>query len=136
MFDKSNLFSEDQALTTEGSVASTNYIDLGLVNMGEGEPLELIVQVTEAFATATSLKVVLQADDNSSFSSPESVLDSGAIATASLVAGYQFKFSSLPINLQRYVRLSYTTVGTPSAGKLFAGLGIDRNTWRAMADAL
>lgn len=129
--DKENLFSEDQAVTV--SAASTNVIDLGndaseIQALNEKGHVELFVQVTTAFASGTSLKVTLQSDDDEAFGSATTLLDTAAIATASLVAGYQFKFGSLPQINEQYLRLYYTVVGTMSAGKIFAGLVVDRQT--------
>ena len=134
ILDKENLFSEDQAITV--TAASTNLIDLGAAYKGEGEPVNILAQVTTAFAGGTSVACKLQTDDNASFSSATDVLDSGAIATATLAQGYKFKFSVLPNDLERYIRLYFTVVGTMSAGKVFAGLNLDESTWRAVADAL
>jgi hypothetical protein len=133
--DKENLFSEDQAITV--TAASTDVIDLGLTEMGRGEEIEILVQVTTDFADGTSLQVALQTDDNAGFSSAATLFSSAAIATASLVAGYTFAMGKLPDNLvERYVRLYYTVVGTMSAGKVVAGLIKDRQNWAALPDAL
>jgi hypothetical protein len=132
--DNQNLFSKDQAVTV--TAASTNVIDLGIAYKGEGEPINILAQVTTAFAGGTSVAFKLQTDDNASFNSATDVQDLGAIATATLVQGYKAKFSALPSDLERYVRLYYTVVGTMSAGAIFAGLNLDEDSWRAMADAI
>lgn len=134
IFDKENLMSEDQALTT--TAVSENVIDLGLTEMGEGEPIEIIVQVTADLATGTSVQIDLETDDNASFSSAVVLQASGVIATASLKAGYRFTFSILPQDAERYIRLNYVIIGTFDAGTVTAGLALDRDTWKALPDAL
>lgn len=134
ILDKENIMSNDQAITT--TAASTDLIDLGLTEMGEGEPIEVICQVTTAFAGGTSIDAALQTDDNASFSSATQLQATGAIATATLVQGYRFKFSVLPEDCERYLRINYTVVGTMSAGNILAGLALDRDTWKALPDAI
>lgn len=125
ILDAQNLFSDDQAITA--TAVSENVIDLGSDGAGPGEPLELLAQVTEDFATLTSLNVEIQTDDNSAFSSPTTVGSTGAVAAADLVAGYQFRVRALPHGLQRYVRLNYVVAGTnATAGKVVSGIVFDK----------
>lgn len=140
IFSKQSLFSEDQAITA--SAASTNYYDLGAPgtvyghasalapDQGTGEKIPLRIQVTEAFATATSVKVAVQVDDNTSFSSATIVLETEAIPIATLIAGYVFNIDALPmLTNERYVRLYYTVAGSnATAGKITAGVVYARQT--------
>lgn len=131
IIDKETLFSDDQAVTV--TAASSNIIDLGnddslLQSLNEKGMLEILAQVTTAFAGGTSLSVTLQSDNDSAFGSPTSIMVTAAIATAALVAGYQFRLGKLPRIDEQYVRLYYTVVGTMSAGKILAGLILDRQT--------
>lgn len=128
--DKQNIFSEDQAITV--TAASTNVIDLGnddaaIQALNEKGDAELLVQVTTAFAGGTSLAVKLQSDDDEAFGSATDLIDTGAIVTATLVQGYKFRLALPEIN-EQYLRLYYTVVGTMSAGKIFAGLVLDKQT--------
>jgi hypothetical protein len=132
LLDKQNLFSDDQAVTE--SVASTNVIDLGaddskVQDLNERNA-ELLVQVTEEdFAEGTSVAVSIQEDDDEDFGDPTTLVSSDAIAVASLVQGYKFKLGRvLPLLSKRYLRAYYTVVGTPSAGKITAGLLINTQT--------
>lgn len=133
ILDKENLFSEDQAITV--TAVSTNVIDLGAdharVQLNNEKPADVFVQVTTAFASGTSVKATLQADDDEAFGSAVTVAETAAIATAALVAGYQFKLGRLPrlgTADKRYLRMNYTVVGTFDAGKVVAGLVFDRQT--------
>ena len=131
ILDKQNLMSDDQALTA--SVASTNVIDLGddtskVKALNEKGDLEVFAQVTTAFSGGTSVKATLQSDDDEAFGSPTTLIETAAIAVADLVAGYGFRFKGLPEINERYLRMYFTVVGTPTAGKVTAGLALQRQT--------
>jgi hypothetical protein len=132
IIDYQNLFSNDQAITV--SAASTNVIDLGndsarVKALNEKGEIEFLAQVTTAFDGGTSIAVAVQSDDDEAFGSPTTVVTSAAVATASLVAGYQFKIA-VAANLinEQYARLYYTVVGTMSAGKVLSAIVLDRQT--------
>jgi hypothetical protein len=135
IFSKQQSFSEAQAITT--SAASANVIDLGspgtVLNapyplnrdIGRGTPIPLLVQVTTAFATLTSLKVAVQSSDTEAFGGQvDTVLESEAIPVAQLIAGYQFRLDFVPKGVKhRYVRLYYTVAGSnATAGAVTAGI--------------
>jgi hypothetical protein len=130
---------------TTGTQQSTNVLDL--VNardlgVGDDPALKLLIQVMTAFASGTSLQVQLQGAPDNGSGSPGSyttMLDSGAIAEASLTAGryilaVDFPRTLLPTPtgpsaaqaLPRFLRLQYVTVGTHTAGALYGGIVIDR----------
>lgn len=133
IFDKTNLFSDDQAITA--SAASTNIIDFGApdtpkhaVNaitrdIGKGRKPAIRVQVTEAFNTLTSLTVAVQVDNDVAFGSPKTVMDM-SVPLADLTLGAVILPDVMPRGVdERYMRLNYTVVGTnPTLGKIFAGL--------------
>lgn len=133
LFDN-NMFSEAQAVTA--TAASTNSWDFGangtpvgslgpvVGDLGKSD-IDVMVQVVEAFNNLTTLKVGVEMDDNSSFSSATTVASSETVALASLVAGYKFKIPcEIPEGTtERYVRLKYTVAGTaPTTGKITAGI--------------
>lgn len=135
LFDSLGVFSADQAITA--SAASTNVVDLGATgtpkpghttalvrDIGKGEPVPIRIQVTEDFATLTSLKVAVQVDSAEGFGSAVTVLETEAIPVASLVAGYVFNIEALPRGVNaRYMRLYYTVAGSnATAGKVYAGI--------------
>jgi hypothetical protein len=142
LLDKEALFSDDQAITA--SAASTNYMDLGATgtpanapaavvrDLGGGQNVTMLVQVTEDFATLTSLTVDVEVDDNTSFSSAKTVATTGAVAVANLTAGKILSVSvPLPVGTdERYLRLNYTVAGVnATAGKITAGVaaGVQTN---------
>jgi len=134
LLDEQALFSNDQAITA--SAASTNYMNLGATATPPGAPaalvrdlggannIEILVQVTEDFATLTSLTITVEVDDNSSFSSAKTVASSGAIAAADLVVGKKIPITVLPEGTdEQYLRMYYTVTGSnATAGKVVAGL--------------
>jgi len=131
IIDKQNLFSEDQALTATAN--STNVIDLGNDHarnqaLNEKGLLEIMCRVTTAFAGGTSLKAGLYKDDAVGMGTQALVIESAVVITASLVAGYRFTLGKLPEIDKQYLRMTYTIVGTMSAGKVTAGLILQDQT--------
>jgi len=124
ILDKQLMFSELQSgLTT--SAASTNYVDFGKAGDAYGQELYFVARVGTAFANATSMSIDLQADDNTSFSSPDTIITSGAIAEADLKTNTIVFKTRIPKGCQRYLRVYYTIVGTHNAGTIDAFLTPD-----------
>ena len=128
LLDQQALFSAAQAITA--TAASTNVIDTGSnKDVGKYGDIPLLIQVVEGFNNLTSLTVTVQTDDNSAFSSAADVL-SMTIPLASLVLGYKSPVITLPMKMDRYIRLNYTVTGTaPTIGKVTAGItgGVQTN---------
>lgn len=132
IIDKLNTFGTDQAVTA--AAASTDYIDLGSArDIGMSHPLHVAVTctTTTTSAGAATVQFQLQCDDNTSFSSAKTVIQTDAIPKATLVAGYQIYLPIPPGLDERYFRLYYN-VGTAdlTAGKFSAHVveGIQKNT--------
>jgi hypothetical protein len=146
MLDKENLVSDEQTVAiAQGTALSTYSIDCGadstipqggtaLRDIGRGAPIELLVQVVtdlDSSGDNTTLKVELvQADDAALTSNLEVLADSGIIAQATCVAGYQFRIGSLPGGItKRSVGLRYTIgTATCTAGEVSAGLAANRQS--------
>ncbi|MGX9622246.1 Bbp16 family capsid cement protein [Klebsiella quasipneumoniae] len=128
LLDQQALFSAAQAITA--TAASTNVIDTGSnKDVGKYGDIPLLIQVVEGFNNLTSLTVTVQTDDNSAFSSAADVL-SMTIPLASLVLGYKSPIITLPMKMERYIRLNYAVTGTaPTTGKVTAGItgGVQTN---------
>ena len=128
LLDQQALFSAAQAITA--TAASTNVIDTGSnKDVGKYGDIPLLIQVVEGFNNLTSLTVTVQTDDNSAFSSAADV-QSMTIPLASLVLGYKSPVITLPMKMERYIRLNYTVTGTaPTTGKVTAGItgGVQTN---------
>ena len=135
MYDKLNAFGTDQAVTA--TAASTDIVDLGAArDMGNGEPLELVILVTQTVtaAGAATVTFTLETDDNAGFSSPVVLASSGAIGKAALTAGTEVLRIKVPLDAERYLRTNYTVATGPlTAGTFTAFLAHDRQASRAYA---
>lgn len=122
ILDKQNLFSDGQAITA--SAASENYIDFGSAReVAFGTPIEMLVNVDEAFETCTSVNFSIQTDDNTSFSSAKTLAETGAIPVGDLVVGYRPPLKYIPKGNEGYMRMYYTVAGSDAtAGKVTAGI--------------
>jgi len=123
LLDSQNCFSDKQAVTA--SAASENVVKMsdGFLNeVSFGQPIPLNIQVVEDFAELTSLKVGVQTSDTEDFESPETLVESAAVALANLKAGYKFPIIFVPKGNKGYMRLYYTVAGTGTAGKITAGV--------------
>jgi hypothetical protein len=137
IIDKATMVSDEQAVTA--SAASADYIDLkaaGDIGVSDMEMLFVVKQAVTAEGAAT-VKFAIQCDDNTSFSSPKTVFETGAIGKAALVAGYQIAVK-LPYGLdERYVRAYYTVATGPlTAGKFSAAVVSGVQMSKAYPDAI
>lgn len=129
--DNESLFSDKQAITA--TAASTNVLHTALGKLKEiafGTPVPLLIQVEEAFATCTSVKVAVQTATDEAFTNPVTLAETAAIPVASLVAGYRFPINFMPKGNKGYTRLYYTVAGSnATAGKITAGFvaGLDNS---------
>ncbi len=136
LFDANLLFSSAQNVTA--TAASSNYWDsqtraLGTPagaysalgqDLGKGQLLPLRVQIVTAMDALTSLKVAWQGDSDAAFGTVTTILETEAIALASLVSGYVFNIQHVPLlSTHRYYRLYYTVAGSSNvAGTITAGV--------------
>jgi len=133
------LFSDDQAVTA--TAISTNVIDLGVAgtpygavaplnnDKGKGAAVPVLIQVTEDFATLTSLTVTLEVSAAAGLTSPK-VLATETILVADLVAGKQTYMQCLPNGVDmRYLGVRYTVTGSDAtAGAITAGISMGNQT--------
>lgn len=136
IIDSQSKFSENQAITA--TAISENVMDLtggrtfatnSPADWGNGEDVDLVVTVTEAFNTLTSLTVTLETADNAGLSSGQVVLatlNGATIPLASLAAGAQFNLRLPRADYKRYLGLRFTVVGSnPTTGKITSHLALD-----------
>lgn len=138
--DNTLVLSDSQAITADAR--STNVIDLGATgtayghasalarDIGKGNDIPIVVEITEAFNTLTSLTVSLESDDNASFSSTREIA-SRTYLLAELTLGAVLSFPArIPEGTnERYLSLYYNVNGTnPTTGKIFAGIVAGRQT--------
>lgn len=104
------------------TAASTSYVDtLAAGDAYDSLWVEFLINTTFTANSAT-VQFELQCDDNSSFSSPRTLLITGALADTLLVAGYRPLVARVPKGCERYIRANYTVTGTGVAGKVDARL--------------
>lgn len=132
------------AILAIGNAIIGDVIDLGaaptLKNIGNGEPLYLVLQVDTTFVGATSTtQFDLVSDSTADLATSKTThVSTGPIPVATLVAGYT-KVIALPseATYERYLGL-WETVATANvtAGKINAFLTHDVARWSAVPDAI
>lgn len=121
LLDKENLFSDNQAITADA--ASTNVIKTSGTYKDGAEATPLLIQVTEDFATLTSLEIKVQTATDAAFTSPVDLATTGAIAAATLKKGYTAPINFVPDGNLGYMRLYYDVTGSnATTGKITAGI--------------
>lgn len=135
-------------LPTTGTQNSSNVIDLHMagipvlatgqgardIGIGDGPGLEILIQVTTAITGGTSLQIAIQGAPDAGNGTPGTFASwwtSPVYAEATLVAGARLYDMEMPrppagIGIPRFLRLSYVSVGTHSAGALGGWIVLDR----------
>lgn len=140
IIDAKLTLSEDQAVTA--TAISENVIawpDNGTVageaaaisrDLGAGNPLPIMIQVTEDFATATSVTISIESSAAAALTSATVHATTGAIPIATLVAGYSIPIRFVPDGtMGKYLGLRYTVTGSnATAGKFSAAVATERDT--------
>ena len=128
--DKLLTFDWNKALTTSG--ASTNYIDTLAAGDAIAPGVNFNVEVITAIASTGAISVTfdLQTATDSAFTSPVTLISSGAIAKASLPAGATPICHVIPPGCLRYLRLYYTCTNNIATGNIVGTIvstgGFDR----------
>jgi hypothetical protein len=119
-----------QAQSLIGAAAttvSTNTIDLlsANTNLGRGRPRKIFAEITTALAGGTSVRAEFIQSANSDLSSPDVLVVGPTFADAAALAGVKLLDVTIPDNTKRYVGVQYVTIGTHSAGQVWAGVVAD-----------
>lgn len=130
IIDKENYFGKDKAFTSQGTAALGDDIDL--TKGGDAiDQLWLVIQCSTTPTSSGSATVgfALITDDAANFSGAATLLNTGQIGFAGIVAGkWEYK-TKIPMGVKRFLRLN-NTVGTAdlTAGKFTAFLtsGVDK----------
>lgn len=146
--DERNEFADAAALSTGGTGRGLvgDQINLGSTsgpNVGDGEPVYWVVQVDTAVTSTGSATVdfELVSDDSASINTTGTATvhaSTGAIAVASLVAGYQ-RAVALPLatNYEQYLGvIANVATAALSTGKINSFLTRDVSMYRSYPDAL
>jgi len=135
LFDKQLLWSDEQDISqTQATYASTNVLDLEKASprqIGPGNELYVFWQIIAAVTgTSSTLQVRLVNSAAAGLGSPTVLLDSGAIAEATLIAGYGITWVvPTDVLLLRYVGLDYTIgTATTDGGTITAGIVASTDT--------
>lgn len=130
-------FSDNQSLASlnGSSVISTDVVDLAVADLdfGAGEPIYLVVKIGTACDGGDTVQFRLYGHTTSTVNSGTMILDSGAIAVATLVAGYEVMRMTLPVRCDdhgQYIGMYYTAVGTMSAGTVDSYLALSATSAR------
>jgi Bbp16-like protein len=148
-------------LPTVGTQASSNVLDLGIsglpistvggggggardIGIGDDPAMKLLVQVITAFVGGTSLAVAVQGAPDSGTGTPgtyTTMLTGPVVVEASLIAGARILDDDFPRPapgqaLPRFIRLSYITVGTHTAGAIFGTIVLDRHDLPEQSNAV
>lgn len=142
ILDERNEFCDaTSAVLAIGNAIIGDVIDLGSASrdVGNGEPLYLVIQVDTTFVGATSTtKFELASDSTADLATSKTVhLATPAIPVATLVAGYTLAYVLPNDTYERYLGL-WETVATANvtAGKINAFLTHNVAKWAAYADAI
>lgn len=108
ILDKLLQVSTAQVVTA--TAGSTDVLDLKQDrDIGIGEPVYLVTNISAVSGTSPTLVIAIQSDDNSGFSSASVLASSASLAPP--VAGQQIVVP-LPRTNERYLRANYTVGGT------------------------
>lgn len=110
IIDRDNTMAWEQAVTSTGTNASTDYIDLGAArDIAKGNPLWFyaVVDTTATSGGSATLTTALVTDDNTSFSSATTLYTTSAVAVASLTAGTVLAKVRIPSTTERYLRTNW-----------------------------
>lgn len=111
LWDAQNMFCTEQEVTADA--ASTNLIDLSKArDIAVDNDLYVAINQFGTAAGAATVNIKLQVDDNSSFSSPTTVWESGSLAYTDLNGDYALKGIKMPHFQERYVRLYFDVTAT------------------------
>ena len=139
ILDERNEFADAlSCVANTGNAILGDVIDLGaltLRNLGDGEPMYLVIQIdTAVVGTTSTVQWQLVSDSAAALTTSKTVhLDTGAIPEATLVAGYT-KVYALPneATYERYLGIWQTVaVNNLSAGKVNMFLTHDVAKWAA-----
>jgi hypothetical protein len=139
-FDDQMYFSQEQRVCDGGATeASEDVYDFGVAspNVAKGEPITLLFTVDEVFAgTATTLTITLQSSSDNAVADPYADIagiTTGAIAKATLVAGYNFTLTLPAFAVyERYLRVMYTGDNTfETTGKISCRQALNYQTNKA-----
>lgn len=140
ILDKLTMFEPLAGTAVTVTAASTDVLDLSVardLGVTDGPALEVNIHILEAFTASGSATLQIQVQGSTDNSTYYTMAESMAYAVADLTLGRRLLPIKLPMPADtqaapRYLRLNYVVATGPmTAGKLFAGLNLDRQANRA-----
>jgi len=122
-----NQFSVNQVLTTAaGTTVSTNVIDTGAANVGDVNPINLEVFITEVVNNLTSVQ--FQIFDCDTEGGTYILRQSGPVHLLAALKPTEKPILVMPLvsGLNRYLQLKYANVGTTATTGKFTAQLVDR----------
>lgn len=107
-------------------------------DLGAGEPIYLVIQVSTAYSGGTSAEFQFRSSTLAALTGGTTTThySTGAIAVANLTAGYTIAIALPQDTYQRYAGMWLVTVGAVAAGAINAFLTKDVSKWRAYNDSI
>ena len=114
LIDSLLVLSDAQAITT--TAVSTSVVDQGAAAdaVAPGSWVEFLIDTTFTSNGAT-VQFELQTATDEAFTSPITLFLTGAIAVATLIAGYRVARFHIPLGAKRFLRGNYTVASGPAA---------------------
>ncbi len=119
ILDKRWIFSDNDTVTETDDCQNIVDTQIADANQGAGHKFHIVVDVHTLFAGGTSMAAALQ-DCATVDGSWRTLVSSGVVLTAALVAGYRLLDCILPTIHLRFLKILYTVVGTMNAGTVEA----------------
>ncbi len=149
IMDKNNEFADGEVLSTGGDATTLigDVIDLNTVrDIGQGQPLYLVIQIATAVVGGTAVQFVLASDSQEAITTGGTETRhylSDVFEVADLIQGFQIVVA-LPMGdvaasvtpYERYLGILAVGTGTQSAGAINAFLTLDPTGWRSYPDAI
>lgn len=118
ILDEQGLFSNKQKITK--NCTSENILALGKREVSFGTPVEIFVQIAEAFNNLTSLTIKVQTSMSEDFATSTDLVEQ-TITLENLTKGAVSTIKFLPKGNLGFMRLSYAVNGTaPTTGAVLA----------------
>lgn len=121
--DNNLVLSSAQAVTA--TAVSTNIIDQLAVGAAYGNECFVRFLIRTGFGGSGTVQFEFDSATDAAFTTPIVMFITGAIAVATLVAGYIPARIKLPLGESRYLRANYTTTGSPTTGTIDCDIVMD-----------
>ena len=107
-----------------GTITSTNVINLlaPSSNLARGMTRRIFSEITTALAGGTSIRAEMIQSANPDLSSPDILVVGPTVTDANGTAGRRLLDVNVPDNTKQYIGVQYVTLGTHTAGAVWAGI--------------